>query len=93
MGEFLVKTGDDEGFPDLLLPKQWQEIVERYGLTTQEQRVLRLLCRGLGNTATARRLGIGLPTLRTYLRSIYRKLGCIDRVAVILALVHGFAKN
>ena len=84
---------DHNGFPDLLSVEAWEEVGDAYGLARQERRVLRLLCRGLGNVAIAAALGIRPPTLRTHLRSIYAKLGCAGRVAIVLKLVHGFQKD
>ncbi len=82
-----------EGFPELLSTARWEELGNVYGLARQERLVVRLLCRGFGNATIAERLGIRPPTLRTHLRSIYRKLRCAGRVAVILKLVHGFVKK
>ena len=82
-----------EGFPSLLPKATWEKLGNVYGLARQERRVLRLLCRGFGNATIAERLGIRPPTLRTHLRSIYKKLGCTGQVAVILKLVHAFVKK
>ena len=45
----MIDGQHNNGFPDLLGPEKWEEVGSRYGLTNQEQRVLRLLCQGLGN--------------------------------------------
>lgn len=76
-------------FPELLGLKERRQVKARYGLTDREMLVLRLLCRGFGNAGIAAEVGIGHPTVRTHLRSIYAKLRQGDRVGVILTLVHG----
>ena len=75
-------------FPELLSQDCWTFVAEEYALTAQEQCVLRLACRGLGNRDIAQRLDITLPTVRTHMRSIYAKLGCANRVHLILTLLH-----
>ena len=77
-------------FPDLVGPRRRKQLAAAYGLTRQEEQVLRWLCRGLGNKAIAYNLHICLPTLRTHLRSVYSKLNCCDRVDVILHLIHTY---
>jgi DNA-binding NarL/FixJ family response regulator len=46
----------------------------RLGLTAREQEVLRGLVRGLSYKLVARDLEIGVETVRSHIRSIYRKL-------------------
>jgi DNA-binding NarL/FixJ family response regulator len=46
----------------------------RLGLTEREQDVLRGLVRGLSYKLVARDLGVGVETVRTHVRGIYRKL-------------------
>jgi len=48
-------------------------------LSGQELQVLRLVARGESNKRIARRLGLSENTVKTYLRRIYRKLGCRTR--------------
>lgn len=55
------------------------------GLSRREGQVLRLLTDGLSNRLIAAELTIGEETVKTHLRSIYRKLGVTDRAQAIAA--------
>ena len=60
------------------------------GLSRRESEVLVLLARGLSNRLIADELVLGEETIKTHLRSIYRKLGVNDRAqAVATALRQG----
>jgi DNA-binding NarL/FixJ family response regulator len=62
----------------------------RQGLTQRESEILSLVVNGLSNRGIAGRLVIGDETVKTHLRSIYRKLGVSDRTgAVATALREG----
>ena len=54
-------------------------------LKRREADVLQLLARGLSNKEIARALGIGVDTVKWYLKSIYSKLGVTGRVNAVLA--------
>ena len=49
-------------------------IADRYGLTAREAEVLHMLAQGLNRPAIARALVISDNTVRTHMRSVYRKL-------------------
>ncbi|MDB5829263.1 MAG: Transcriptional regulator, LuxR family [Variovorax sp.] len=51
-------------------------------LSPREQQVARSVCRGLTDKEIARAMQIGLPTVRTYLRRIFVKLGIGRRSAL-----------
>jgi DNA-binding NarL/FixJ family response regulator len=62
----------------------------RQGLTQRESEILSLVVNGLSNKGVANKLVIGDETVKTHLRSIYRKLGVSDRTgAVATALREG----
>lgn len=62
----------------------------RHGLTQRESEILSCVVNGLSNKGIATRLVIGDETVKTHLRSIYRKLGVNDRTgAVATALREG----
>jgi DNA-binding NarL/FixJ family response regulator len=62
----------------------------RQGLTHRESEVLALVVSGLSNRAVAGRLVVGDETIKSHLRSIYRKLQVNDRAgAVATALREG----
>ena len=55
------------------------------GLTRRESEVLELMVHGNGNRAIAARLVLGEETIKTHVRSIYRKLGVSDRSQAVAA--------
>ena len=62
----------------------------RLGLSQRESEVLELMVHGISNRAIAARLVLGEETIKTHVRSIYRKLGVSDRSqAVALVLREG----
>ena len=48
-------------------------------LSPQEQRVLRLLAAGLSNPEIAQELVVSINTIKTHVKSIYRKLNVTSR--------------
>ena len=65
----------------------------RQGLTQWESEILSFVVNGLSNRAIATKLVIGDETVKSHLRSIYRKLGVSDRAgAVATALREGIYK-
>ncbi len=62
----------------------------RQGLTQRESEILSYMVTGLSNRGIATKLVIGEETVKSHLRSIYRKLGVSDRTgAVATALREG----
>ena len=55
----------------------------RHGLTQRESEVLALMVTGLSNRGIATRLVLGEETVKSHLRSIYRKLDVNDRTAAV----------
>ena len=55
----------------------------RLGLTQRESEVLALLVAGLSNRAIAGKLVLGEETVKSHLRSLYRKLEVGDRAAAV----------
>jgi len=55
----------------------------RHGLTQRESEILSFMVAGLSNRAIATRLVIGDETVKSHLRSIYRKLQVADRTAAV----------
>lgn len=56
------------------------------GLTPRERELAVLLREGLPNKLLARQLGLGLPTIKTHLLHLYRKVGVRNRTELISAL-------
>lgn len=64
---------------------------DRHGLSPRESEVLALICQGLGNDQIAQQIFIGINTLKTHIRSLYRKVGAESRTqAVLWGVDHGF---
>jgi DNA-binding NarL/FixJ family response regulator len=62
----------------------------RQGLTQRESEILSYMVTGLSNRGIANKLVIGDETVKSHLRSVYRKLGVSDRTsAVATALREG----
>jgi DNA-binding NarL/FixJ family response regulator len=53
------------------------------GLSQRESEVLELMVQGNSNRAIAARLVLGEETIKTHVRSIYRKLGVTDRAQAV----------
>lgn len=77
-------------FPPLLAEAAWRRAGAAFGWTPREGQIAWCLCVGLGYAAIRSRLGIRHSTLRTHLKSLYRKAGQRGRVRLILGLVHRF---
>ncbi|VXB28214.1 response regulator transcription factor [Nocardioides sp. AX2bis] len=64
---------------------------DEHGLSPRESEVLALICEGLSNVEISQRAYIGINTVKTYIRSAYRKIGVTTRPqAVIWAMSNGF---
>nr|WP_193607766.1 response regulator transcription factor [Nocardioides lijunqiniae] len=62
------------------------------GLSPREVQVLGLITMGLGNEDIARRLYLSINSVKTYIRSAYRKIDVTSRSqAIAWAVQHGFA--
>ena len=61
------------------------------GLTARESEILTFIARGLSNDEIARRSYLSINTVKTYIRTAYRKIGVTSRArAVRWALTNGF---
>lgn len=64
---------------------------DEHGLSAREAEVLALLCQGLSNEEVAERAFIGVNTVKTHIRTLYRKIGVSSRTqAVVWGHNHGF---
>lgn len=53
-----------------------------------------MICQGLSNQEITERIFLGMNTIKTYIRSTYRKINVTSRVrAVIWGLAHGFESD
>ncbi|MGN8027546.1 response regulator transcription factor [Microbacterium sp. 22242] len=61
------------------------------GLTARESEVLALITQGLSNTQIADRTHLSINSVKTYIRSAYRRIGVTSRTeAVLWGVEHGF---
>lgn len=61
------------------------------GLSQRESEVLALITQGLSNQEIGERAYIGINTVKTYIRTLYRKIGVTRRAqAVAFGIEHGF---
>ncbi len=64
------------------------------GLTPREAEVIALITQGLSNSAIAERASLSINSVKSYIRSSYRKMGVTSRTnAVLWGLDHGFAPD
>ena len=64
---------------------------DELGLSSRESEVLSLICRGLSNDEITSHAFIGINTVKTHIRTLYRKIGVSRRTqAVRWGLEHGF---
>lgn len=62
-----------------------------HGLSAREAEVIALITQGLGNDEIARRMFIGMNSVKSYIRTAYRKIGVDSRTrAVLWGVDHGF---
>ena len=61
------------------------------GLTAREAEVLALITQGLSNADIATRTSLSINSIKSYIRSCYRKIGVSSRArAVLWGATHGF---
>jgi two-component system, NarL family, response regulator LiaR len=86
-GDTLVS--DDPGPEAPVVEPRWPG--REHGLSPRESEVLALIAQGLSNQEVAERAYVSINSVKTYIRSAYRKIGVQRRTqAVIWATNHGF---
>src|SRR5262249_6538289 len=74
------------------LPEQEERLGHDVGLSPREVEILALITQGLSNQHIAERLHLTINTLKSHIRSIYRKIGAVSRSqADRWGMQHGFA--
>ncbi|HET6560372.1 MAG TPA: response regulator transcription factor [Marmoricola sp.] len=64
------------------------------GLTVREAEVIALITQGLSNAEIASRASLSINSVKSYIRSSYRKMGVASRTnAVLWGLEHGFVPD
>lgn len=78
--------GDDEA----VVSGRWPG--DEHGLSARESEVLAFICRGLSNQEISEHAYLSINTIKTYIRSAYRKIGVTTRSqAVVWGMANGFA--
>ena len=75
-------------FPPLLTDAEVGELRVQYRLTQRECDTLAAITRGLSDRQIATKLDVGPETVRTHRTHLLRKVGCANRLHLILWLVH-----
>ena len=86
-GERVILTGDQESSVDG--EGDWPG--RSAGLSPREAEIIALISRGLSNQEIAERAHVTINSIKTYIRSAYRKIGVESRTqAVLWAVANGF---
>jgi two-component system, NarL family, response regulator LiaR len=81
-------SASDDSEPELTWPGQ------AHGLSAREAEMLTFIVRGLRNEEIARRAYLSINTVKTYIRTAYRKIGATNRAqAVAWGFRNGFAST
>ena len=85
-------TGNLDEIPAVRDGERCSRLGASAGLSDREADVLRLIVGGVSNQTIARTLFLSINSVKTYIRSTYRKVGVDNRAqAVAWGLAHGFA--
>ncbi len=85
-GEIVVTEDDVEHEP---VAGDWPG--RKHGLTTRESEIIALITQGLSNQQIADRAFLSINSVKSYIRSSYRKMGVTSRSrAVLWGIEHGF---
>ncbi len=77
--------------PDSEAPGAYAVLGEEVGLTPRETEILRLLTLGLSNQQIADECFLSINSVKSYIRSAYRRIGTTSRSqAVVWCIQHGF---
>ena len=89
-GERVILTGDHETSVDGA--GDWPG--RSAGLSPREAEIMALIARGLSNQEIAERAHVTINSIKTYIRSAYRKIGVERRTqAVLWAVANGFVPD
>ncbi|MDQ6433015.1 helix-turn-helix transcriptional regulator [Mesorhizobium sp. LHD-90] len=75
--------------PDAAREIDREAVAEAFGLTRREVEIAALLATGSGPSAIALRLGLGVDSVRTYLKRIFGKTGASTQASLV-AMIRGF---
>ncbi|MGI9157563.1 MAG: response regulator transcription factor, partial [Marmoricola sp.] len=88
-GETVVSRVEGSETPDAYRPGEWPG--REQGLSEREAEVIALIAQGLSNQEIADQAYLSINTVKSYIRSSYRKMGVTTRSrAVLWGIDHGF---
>jgi DNA-binding CsgD family transcriptional regulator len=77
----------DETFPDLPLPaEQWKHLLKTLHLPPQQVRIVELILRNYCDKQIAAVMGIGIPTVRSYLGRLFIRFNVTNRSGLLLRI-------
>jgi len=69
---------------------EWDALTRQLGVSPQQGEIARLLLEGSSDKQISRRLGIAVPTVRTYLSRMFSKLDVQDRNELVVMMLRKF---
>jgi DNA-binding NarL/FixJ family response regulator len=72
---------------------EWEQLVSELALSPRQAQVAECVLGGLSDKQIAQRLGIRVPTIRTYLARLFENLHAADRIELVLQIVRHFRKK
>ena len=91
-GQQVVEVGDGPAGTEVLDAGERDWPGRTHGLSERESEVLGLICQGMSNQQVAQTLYLSINSVKTYIRTLYRKIEVDSRSrAVIWGLQHGFS--
>lgn len=67
-----------------LSPADWAHVVRELGFPPQQARIVELMLDCKKDKQIATEMGLGVPTVRTYLTRLFERTGSADRVELLL---------
>jgi len=72
---------------------EWADIFQTLNLPPQQRRIVGLLLVGEGDKQIAEKLGLAVPTVRTYITRIFANLGVANRAELVLHVFRAFRRG
>lgn len=64
----------------------WRDVQTLLALAPQQTKIVELILYGKTDKDIAEELGLSVPTIRTYLRRTYDRLGASDKLTLVLRI-------
>jgi len=77
-----VRSGSNSPFP--IDAAAWARVVEAFGLSPQQARIVELVLQDKRDKEITEELGLRLSTVRAYLGRVFDRTGVRDRVGLVL---------